>query len=128
MGSIFGRFAPRGTIIVNRGLIAAPDWMLTDLTADGDPHLLDCSAIVPAGASHIWFKALIASTTPGANLVIMPPIPASNLNCIFLQTTSALFDAVMDTFVETDALRQVYYQLDGADWDIVMLAIRGWLK
>lgn len=49
-------FGKRPAQFVDRGDPDAWDWEKEDLAADGQWHDLDCSSIVPAGATHILFR------------------------------------------------------------------------
>lgn len=59
-------FGKRPGRLLDRGDPGAWDWDKDDFTTDAQWHDLDCSSIVPAGATHVLFRVQMALQESGA--------------------------------------------------------------
>lgn len=114
--------------VVYRGDPATWDWQHSDLTIDDAYHDLDCSSIVPAGATHIIFVGYMRQDTTAGAWMKIRKNGQSNDYVRFAKR--CVVANVYDDFwgvVACDTDRKVEYAVNNAagNWTI-RLTVAGW--
>jgi len=112
---------------VDRGDPATSDWVVGDLTADGNFYDLDCSGVVPAGAKSIIFRIMIKDNVTESYIQMRKK---GNSNTIVAPTVRAQAAGLMNdgfVIIACDVNRTVEYRAlgDGA-LTTLSIIILGW--
>jgi hypothetical protein len=119
-----------GHRFVNRGDPSVTDWYesgsKTVLNTDATERILDCSSIVPAGATAILFTVSIQDDAVGAYLRLMGggQINAISRAICRVQVANAYIDMV--SIIPCNAARQVIYYGTNHAFTAIYLSIMGW--
>jgi len=118
--------AAKGLILVDRGDCDAYDWTLNDFTRDGNPHELDCSGIVPAGAKMIRFIVSTKNNAAEETGIIGKNGNTNWYNAFEFTTPGAGIQQRWqgDVFCDTD--RKVRYSFTATTWGVINLTVLGW--
>lgn len=120
------KLIPPGGGFVDRGDPAAADWLTGDFIADWTWRDLDCSAIVPEGATAILFYMQALDDLPGSDFQLrkkgnVNPHNRSNLN---IQAINLIIKG--DFVCPCDENRFVQYRAKSTVWTQLYLLIKGW--
>ena len=115
------------TEYVDRGDPASSDWDETSLVMDYAWHVLDCSAIVPAGATSIMFAVLAKHANPDKPIYLR-----KNGNSNIMNVTETISQAAgvwiyRQSLVFCDADRKIEYLAATPNWTNIDFTICGWM-
>jgi len=119
----FGRRFDR---FVDRGNVTAWDWRASGLTHDDNWHDLDCSLIVPAGATLILLQANIFDTSSGIYFFVRHPDLTGYGNWGRVYTQVGNLKTVADLLIQCPADRILEYKIDADGLEACDLSVRGW--
>jgi len=111
---------------VCRGDPAAHDWTKATLTQDANWHDLDCSSIVPAGATGIMFVYHATYSSNNITFMLRAKTHTNNYNvaAFRIQTVNVAMQGHL--WVECDANRFVQYNAAAVVWGALDLSVGGW--
>ncbi len=112
---------------VDRGDPAAFDWQLANFTRDNAWHELDCSAIVPDGATAIHLRLTGEATAAEMNGILTKNGNTNTKNGLFIWIPTPNGTDEADSFVACDTNRKLQYRFAVGSWTWISIVIRGWL-
>jgi hypothetical protein len=112
-------------IFVDRGDPSDWDWEETDLTTDATWRDLDCSSIVPVGATHIAFRGYINSSANDYFQIRKN----GNSNAYTAQTMTCQRTGAIEFswIVPCDTSRVVEYLATNTSWTGIKIVVTGWI-
>ena len=116
-----------GDTFVDRGDPADWDWQVGNLTTDGAWHDLDCSGVVPIGATTIFFRCIIRDSATAGIFSIRKNGNSETKNAVALSTQEANIDRYGSLISFCDAGRVVEYLGSNRTFDRIDVCISGWL-
>ena len=111
----------------DRGDPTTDDWDQTSLTTDGSWHDLDCSSIVPAGASIIHFVGWMEDNIAAAHFNMRKNGNSNAVNMSWAYTAVANGRVGFDFWVSCSEARVVEYRFYNTTWTFIRLTVAGWL-
>ena len=131
--NVTGGIKRAGVIVggrVDRGNIAVADWHETGskavLNTDGADHDLDCSAVVPAGATAIIFRIFAKDDHVSVAFSIRSKASTDVNNQVRAVTQAASVGIEAFGSVECDSDRVVQYRGSNEAWEVIAVNICGW--
>lgn len=115
-----------GNTYVDRGNAVAPDWQLGDLVVDFAWHDLDCSAIVPLGATTAVFQMRILSNESNKNFFIKTKGYTGDFNLVVANTKGQFILEIAEGPIALGVDRIVEYMGTPPGLIVIVLTIRGW--
>lgn len=112
---------------VDRGDPEAADWVLGDLTPGGTLQDLDCSNIVPEGATTIYFSVFLLANASQKYFGLREKGNSNAINTLTQWTQVGNVGIYLNGFASCDASRIVQYTSSASGWDVLSITIRGWL-
>lgn len=112
---------------VDRGDPAAYDWTVIDFTTDGNWHDLDCSSIVPAGATFILFRLRIRDNLTATEFFLRKKGNSNSINIARILITAINLRIDQSFLVACDANRVVEYGGTVATFTTLDLVVAGWI-
>lgn len=114
------------TSFVDRGDPAAYDFTKLTLTSDGTWHVMDLSAIVPAGAKAVTLRSDLWNADVGIHLR-MRTLGNTNLyNVSSAITQVAGIIIYNDHIIPLDTDRKIEYIMPSTTWIAVNITVKGW--
>jgi len=113
--------------LVDRGDPSDWDWTTGDFTIDGDYYDLDCSAIVPAGATAICFFLNFQHSTAGKSLYFSKKGNQYEINCQAFTCLSPTTRHLVNFTVFCDANRVIQYRGPAQVFSLITLVVTGWI-
>jgi hypothetical protein len=112
--------------LVDRGDTALPDFMLADLTSDGEWHDLDLSDIIPKGASFAFIQAFIQDEIVGSYIAFRKKGYTGDFNADILILCVANCYARGTMFIPLGSDRVIQYQMTNTVFSSAAVTVRGW--
>jgi hypothetical protein len=112
-------------IMVDRGGVEDPDFMVSDLTIDEEWHTLDLSEIVPAGFRWIFLACVVDGPLKKTVYVRGATKPAQGkIRGLTVQVANTELRKWFMLYVGDE--RTFDYAVDSGSWDTVNLYVLGW--
>jgi len=126
--NLFIREAMRGVykMFVDRGDPATYDFTDTDLTIDGDWHVLDLSSIVPTTARLLLLKTSLKSGDPGDAIRYRKVGNSNEINACECEALRANVTRTRLGTVAIDNSQTIEYNADNISWTEMQIVVRGW--
>ena len=117
---------PAGGGFTDRGDSSSSDWLTGDFIADWTWRDLDCSAIVPEGATAILFFMQCMDNVPGLDFQLRKKgnVNVYNRSNLKNQVTTRVISG--DFVCPCDENRFVQYRCTAAVWSNLTLLVKGW--
>lgn len=115
-----------GSLLVDRGDPNAFDWDVGDLTTDGTWNELDCSGIVPAGATAILFQVNLVDDAANSVFYLRKKGNTNSYNYASLGTIVAGVSNRDTNLCFCDTDRKVEYMGTNLAFTTINILIRGW--
>ena len=120
-----------GSKYVKRDDVSADDFLIGDLTVDGQFHKLDLSGIVPEAAADnlVHFKVVLANTLVTAFIVFQENGYVNGINFEAVRIQAANIPIYGHIRVEMDANRKIQYKIQNVGtYSYIKIVIRGWFE
>lgn len=114
------------TGFVDRGDPAGYDYRKVNFVTDSSWHTFDLSAIVPAGAKAIFFRARIANNYVQKLMAVHRYNHSNTYNSSRTYTTTAGVFKEITFVVAVDETRRIRYYFTGGGWTSIDICICGW--
>lgn len=112
---------------VDRGDPSAYDWLVGDFTTDNSWYDLDCSSIVPAGATHILFRVGITDDAVGSQFSLRKNGNSDVYNAGVLKTQVVNVDFTAEVLVPCDSSRIIEYRGSNLTFAAINVLVKGWI-
>ena len=109
-----------------RGDNQAYDFTVSNFTTDGDPHELDLSSIIPAGAIAAHIFLAIRDGAAESYILFLKKGTAYTRNRLFIQTQVANLEIEIEGIVALGADRKVKYISSNLAFDTINFEVKGW--
>lgn len=115
-----------GIAFVDRGDIAAYDFVSANFTKDTQWHDLDLSAIV--GAKAVWVLIHVAMThsTTNEEIRLKTKGNSNDYNMAHRKNKEANYAYYHGLWVQTDAAGKIEYKITAGTYSVLNFTIRGW--
>lgn len=116
-----------GLQFVDRGDIAAHDYVKTDFTIDSNWNDKDLSSIVPPGTALVQFLVVAQNADQGPTTMWRPNGYSNAIN--IMRTTSPSSNTILYArfWMPVDANRVIEYNIYNTSWTLVNMSVIGWL-
>ncbi len=111
---------------IDRGDPATYDWTVGDFTADGAWHDLDCSAIVPAGATAVVLTVNGLAVTVARSLKLRRKGNVNEINIAHLNVQAAVISNAEEYIVPLDSNRFLEYKITIGGFLALNASVVGW--
>lgn len=105
---------------------SSADWTESTLTTDGDWHDLDCSSIVPAGATAILFKVIIMDNTANAAMNLKKKGNTYSTEGGQAYVPAYNRYAAGHYIIQCDSDRKIEYDFSNLTWTRIRIQVMGW--
>jgi len=111
---------------LDRGDIASVDFNISTLTADGDWHDLDISAIVGTGEKLVVIESNLKDNAGGKEMLVRTKGNVNEINISPCGTIKADKTCSRNLLLSTNENGVVQYKIESGIWEITDLTVRGW--
>lgn len=120
---------PSGQRWYNRGDSNTEDFLVTDLTKDGDWHDMDLSGVIPKGTSLVLMRLRLNHTGANQEIRFRTKGHTQVENFIGQHTNDAMRMLGTSIMVQPDSDGIIQYTTGAAGtWLVITIQIKGWLK
>lgn len=128
MDIIDGILGVGGRYVGRPGVASGHDWGLGDLVMDGAWHVLDTSALVPAGAIAIAWRLVVLATALGKFMMVAEngSSDGAKRGMCRANTTGWYYESC--PIVQCTSARTVQYYLSAAGISNYGMTVMGWYK
>jgi len=115
-------------VYVDRGDIAASDWLVGDFTRDNAWHDLNLSGVIPSGLSLVHFRCFILSTVVNKAAMFRTKGNSNEINMHKFWVPVASMWHQMDFMIPPSVDNKVQYRISSTDITGMSLSIVGAFK
>lgn len=117
-----------GSVYVDRGNVAAADFLVGDFTQDEAYHELDISSIVGVGERLVLIEGYFRHTTIGKYFDFAELTSGSGYNKHRVYSTVTNVNEHPCFWVKTTASGKIAYNASTPAWSVATIYIRGWFE
>lgn len=125
-GLVLTNYSKGGGQYVSRGDPATPDWDSGTLTLNGNWQNLDCSSIVPSGATGIVFRVTLTDNIASSLFCMREDGNSNSINtaCAYILVADQSHEN--QWIIPCGSSRIVEYYASNVTWSSVQITVCGW--